>query len=233
MNQQMKVFNHEQFGNVRIIEEDGRMLFCGSDVAKALGYANPRKALQDHCRCVTKRDAWVQTGTKSDGTPAMRLNSTNFIPEGDVYRLITHSKLPSAERFERWVFDEVLPSIRRTGGYGQQLNMELVAQIITMTVQATVKELLPLIMQEKRPEPERKEVQVAVNNQRLPERAVSQLKIVSSGFAEVVIELSRQHKTNREIRDYLYEQGLEISEMSISRFRRKCALEPTVLTIAV
>ena len=59
MNQQMKVFNHEQFGNVRIIEEDGRMLFCGSDVAKALGYANPRKALQDHCRCVTKRDAWV------------------------------------------------------------------------------------------------------------------------------------------------------------------------------
>ena len=233
MNQQMKVFNHEQFGNVRIIEEDGRMLFCGSDVAKALGYANPRKALQDHCRCVTKRDAWVQTGTKSDGTPAMRLNSTIFIPEGDVYRLITHSKLPSAERFERWVFDEVLPSIRRTGGYGQQLNMELVAQIITMTVQATVKELLPLIMQEKRPEPERKEVQVAVNNQRPPVRGVSQFKIVSSGFAEVVIELSRQHKTNREIRDYLYEQGLEISEMSISRFRRKCALEPTVLTIAV
>ena len=233
MNQQMKVFNHEKFGNVRIIEEDGRMLFCGSDVAKALGYANPRKALQDHCRCVTKRDAWVQTGTKSDGTPAMRLNSTNLIPEGDVYRLITHSKLPSAERFERWVFDEVLPSIRRTGGYGQQLNMELVAQIITMTVQATVKELLPLIMQEKRPEPERKEVQVAVNNQRPPVRGVSQFKIVSSGFAEVVIELSRQHKTNREIRDYLYEQGLEISEMSISRFRRKCALEPTVLTIAV
>ena len=163
----------------------------------------------------------------------MRLNSTNFIPEGDVYRLITHSKLPSAERFERWVFDEVLPSIRRTGGYGQQLNMELVAQIITMTVQATVKELLPLIMQEKRPEPERKEVQVAVNNQRPPVRGVSQFKIVSSGFAEVVIELSRQHKTNREIRDYLFEQGLEISEMSISRFRRKCALEPTVLTIAV
>ena len=111
--------------------------------------------------------------------------------------------------------------------------MELVAQIITMTVQATVKELLPLIMQEKRPEPERKEVQVAVNNQRPPVRGVSQFKIVSSGFAEVVIELSRQHKTNREIRDYLFEQGLEISEMSISRFRRKCTLEPTVLTIAV
>lgn len=113
----IQVYKNEQFGEVRIIEEDSKMLFCGSDVAKALGYANPRKALQDHCRCVTKRDAWVQTGIKSDGTPAMRLNSTNFIPEGDVYRLITHSKLPSAERFERWVFDEILPSIRKHGAY--------------------------------------------------------------------------------------------------------------------
>lgn len=232
MNQQMKVFNHEKFGNVRIIEEDGRMLFCGSDVAKALGYTNPRKAVRDHTERGTKR-SMVSLTTNQYGVTTEQIVETTFITEGDVYRLITHSKLPSAERFERWVFDEVLPSIRRTGGYGQQLNMELVAQIITMTVQATVKELLPLIMQEKRPEPERKEVQVAVNNQRPPVRGVSQFKIVSSGFAEVVIELSRQHKTNREIRDYLYEQGLEISEMSISRFRRKCALEPTVLTIAV
>ena len=232
MNRQMKVFNHEQFGNVRIIEEDGRMLFCGSDVAKALGYTNPRKAVRDHTEGGTKR-SMVSLTTNQYGVTTEQIVETTFITEGDVYRLITHSKLPSAERFERWVFDEVLPSIRRTGGYGQQLNMELVAQIITMTVQATVKELLPLIMQEKRPEPERKEVQVAVNNQRPPVRGVSQFKIVSSGFAEVVIELSRQHKTNREIRDYLYEQGLEISEMSISRFRRKCALEPTVLTIAV
>ncbi len=232
MNQQMKVFNHEQFGNVRIIEEDGRMLFCGSDVAKALGYTNPRKAVRDHTEGGTKR-SMVSLTTNQYGVTTEQIVETTFITEGDVYRLITHSKLPSAERFERWVFDEVLPSIRRTGGYGQQLNMELVAQIITMTVQATVKELLPLIMQEKRPEPERKEVQVAVNNRRPPMRGVSQFKIVSSGFAEVVIELSRQHKTNREIRDYLYEQGLEISEMSISRFRRKCALEPTVLTIAV
>ena len=143
MNQQLQVFNHEQFGDVRIIEEDGKVLFCGSDVAKALGYENPRDAIRRHCRCVAKRDAWVQTGTKSDGTPAMRLNSTNFIPEGDVYRLITHSKLPAAERFEKWVFDEVLPTIRKTGGYGQQINLEQLTKIIAMTVQATVKELLP------------------------------------------------------------------------------------------
>ena len=150
MNQQLQVFNHEQFGDVRIIEEDGRVLFCGSDVAKALGYANPRKALHDHCRCVTKRDAWVQTGTKSDGTPAMRLNSTNFIPEGDVYRLITHSKLPAAERFEKWVFEKVLPTIRKTGGYGQPVDMELLTQVIAQTVRITVAELLPYIAQSQR-----------------------------------------------------------------------------------
>lgn len=110
MNQQMKVFNHEQFGNVRIIEEDGRVLFCGIDVTKALGYANPRKALSDHCRCVTKRYA------PHPQAPDKKIEMS-FIPEGDVYRLITHSKLPSAERFERWVFDEVLPTLRQTGSY--------------------------------------------------------------------------------------------------------------------
>ena len=150
MNQQLQVFNHEQFGDVRIIEEDGKVLFCGSDVAKALGYENPRDAIRRHCRCVAKRDAWVQTGTKSDGTPAMRLNSTNFIPEGDVYRLITHSKLPAAERFEKWVFDEVLPTIRKTGGYGQPVDMELLTQVIAQTVRITVTELLPYIAQSQR-----------------------------------------------------------------------------------
>lgn len=142
MNQQMKVFNHEQFGNVRIIEEDGKVLFCAVDIARALGYSNTRDATGRHCKGVVKRDG-VSMTTNQHGTSTKQVNLMSFIPEGDVYRLITHSKLPSAERFERWVFDEVLPSIRRTGGYGQQLNMELVAQIITMTVQATVKELLP------------------------------------------------------------------------------------------
>ena len=84
-----------------------RVLFCGSDVAKALGYANSRKALIDHCKGVTKRDTLTSGGTQS----------LSYIPEGDVYRLMTHSKLPSAERFETWVFDEVLPIIRKTGGY--------------------------------------------------------------------------------------------------------------------
>ena len=150
MNQQLQVFNHEQFGDVRIIEEDGRVLFCGKDVAAALGYDSPRKAVRDHCPHGTKRSIGVMTGKKADGTPAMQNVEMTFIPEGDLYRLIVRSKLPAAERFEKWVFDEVLPTIRKTGGYGQPVDMELLTQVIAQTVRITVTELLPDIAQSQR-----------------------------------------------------------------------------------
>lgn len=107
-NTNMEIFKNEEFGSVRIIEEDGKYLFCASDVAKALGYSNVHSALQRHCNGVVKRD----TVTSTRGVQTL-----TYIPEGDVYRLIVHSKLPSAERFERWVFDEVLPSLRANGIY--------------------------------------------------------------------------------------------------------------------
>lgn len=105
--EEIQVFQSAQFGKVRVIEEDGKTLFCGSDVAKALGYSNPNKAINDHCRAITKRSTPVSG----------KIQEINFITEGDVYRLITHSKLPGAEKFECWVFDEVIPSIRKSGGY--------------------------------------------------------------------------------------------------------------------
>lgn len=114
---QLQVFTNEMFGELRTIEENGKMLFCGSDVARALGYSNPRDALLRHCKGVVKHDVGVETGTKADGTAAVQTVAMSFISEGDVYRLITHSKLPAAERFERWVFDEVLPTIRKHGMY--------------------------------------------------------------------------------------------------------------------
>ena len=150
MNQQLQVFNHEQFGDVRIIEEDGRVLFCGKDVAAALGYDSPRKAVRDHCPHGTKRSIGVMTGKKADGTPAMQNVEMTFIPEGDLYRLIVRSKLPAAERFEKWVFDEVLPTIRKTGGYGAAVDMALLTQVIAQTVRITVTELLPYIAQSQR-----------------------------------------------------------------------------------
>ena len=114
---QMEIFKNPEFGSVRVIEENDKYLFCGVDVAKALGYTKPQNAIDRHCPHALKRGIGVQTGKKADGTPAVQMVEMLFIPEGDVYRLIVHSKLPSAERFERWVFDEVLPSIRQHGAY--------------------------------------------------------------------------------------------------------------------
>ena len=106
----LQVFNSTEFGTIQVIDEDGVVLFNASEVAKALGYVNDRDAVSRHCRCVVKRDVpHPQSPTKTI--------EMNFIPEPDLYRLICGSKLESAQRFERWVFEEVLPSIRKHGAY--------------------------------------------------------------------------------------------------------------------
>ena len=114
MMNEIQIFTHEKFGEIRTIEENGKIYFCGSDVAKALGYSKPNNAILKHCRYTLKR------GIPHPQNPN-RIIEMNFIPEGDVYRLITHSKLPYAEKFESWVFDEVLPTIRKTGSYAPKI----------------------------------------------------------------------------------------------------------------
>lgn len=109
MNNEIQVFVNDLFGSVRILtQNDGKVLFCGSDVAKALGYAKPNNAISAHCRGTLKQGIIDSLG---------RTQEVNFIEEGDMYRLITHSKLPDAEKFEKWVFDEVLPSVHKHGAY--------------------------------------------------------------------------------------------------------------------
>ena len=104
--QNLTVFKSEEFGQVRTVEIDGKPYFAGKDIANALGYSNPRDAISRHCKGVVKHDTFKEGG-----------QNISLIPEGDMYRLITHSKLESAERFESWVFDEVLPTLRKTGSY--------------------------------------------------------------------------------------------------------------------
>lgn len=105
----VELFNNQEFGELRAIEEGGRVLFCGTDVARALGYAKPNNAMNAHC----KGDALFRGTIDNIG----REQQARFITEGDVLRLIVSSKLPQAQAYERWVFDEVLPSIHKTGGY--------------------------------------------------------------------------------------------------------------------
>lgn len=104
---ELTIFKNEDFGEVRIIEIDGKPYFVANDVANALGYASPKDAVSRHCK-----GALNHRHLTNGGEQEMKI-----IPEGDVYRLIIRSSLPGAEKFECWVFDEVIPSIRRTGGY--------------------------------------------------------------------------------------------------------------------
>lgn len=117
---ELQIFNSGEFGEIRTIEIDGKPYFVGTDVAKALGYNNPRDAVSRHCKGVVKHDTPTSSG----------IQSMSYINEGDLYRLIMKSKLPSAEKFESWVMDEVLPTIRKTGSYWKPLTTVEQIQVI-------------------------------------------------------------------------------------------------------
>lgn len=106
----LTIFNSNEFGEIRTVTIDGKPYFVAVDVATALGYATPRDAISRHCKGVVKRGTPTSSGVQQ----------MSYINEGDLYRLIMKSKLPSAEKFESWVVDEVLPAIRKTGSYQMQ-----------------------------------------------------------------------------------------------------------------
>ena len=103
----VKTFESQKFGKVRVIEENGKLMFAGVDVANILGYARAADAITQHCKGSVKRRVPTNGGTQE----------IKMITEGDLYRLIARSKLPKAQEFETWVFDEVIPSIRKHGAY--------------------------------------------------------------------------------------------------------------------
>lgn len=106
---ELRIFNDAQFGNMRTIIIMGKPMLCGRDVAKALGYSNPLKAIRDHVKDNHKKgERIVHLGRERD---------VLFIDEAGLYSLVLRSKLPKAEAFQEWVVSEVLPSIRNTGGY--------------------------------------------------------------------------------------------------------------------
>ena len=107
MNDGMLTVSNSEFGKLEILIEDGKELFPANECAKMLGYSNPHGAIQKHCKGCLKRVGLTNSGKQL----------TNYIPEGDLWRLIIRSRLPAAQKFEKWLFDEVLPELRRTGGY--------------------------------------------------------------------------------------------------------------------
>ena len=105
---ELQVFNNPEFGDIRAVEIDGEPWMVGKDVATALGYSNPQKAIRDH---VDSEDKTVNKSFTVNGTQAILIN------ESGLYSLVLSSKLPGAKKFRRWVTAEVLPATRKTGGY--------------------------------------------------------------------------------------------------------------------
>lgn len=126
MNQLTKVFEGT---SIRMIGDKTNPLFVASDVAKALGYKEPHKAVNRHCKGGMKHPVLTNGGTQD----------MFVIREPDVYRLVTNSKLPAAQKFENWVMEDVLPSIRQNGSYEMSKNIPLV-ELFAATSQMLIKQ---------------------------------------------------------------------------------------------
>ena len=105
----LKVFQNSQFGELEILTIDNKEWFPAIKVAEILGYTNPRKAIRDHAK---EKGVTIRSVLSNGG-----MQNKKFIDEGNLYRLITRSKLPQADQFEEWVFEDVLPAIRKHGIY--------------------------------------------------------------------------------------------------------------------
>lgn len=131
---ELKVFQNSDFGELGVLTIDGKEFFPATQCAKILGHENPARAIRKYCKGVTEMVTPTNGGNQA----------TKFIPEGDLYRLIIRSKLPSAEKFERWVFDEVLPELRKNGSYGNNFNLEeVIAKTATAVVSEVLKQIIP------------------------------------------------------------------------------------------
>lgn len=130
----LQVFQNSKFGNIEILTIEDKQWFPAIKVAEILGYSNPRKAIIDHTkeRGVTNRYVIDSLG---------RNQNKKFIDEGNLYRLITKSKLPQAEQFEEWVFEEVLPSVRKTGTYQAPPNPMKTLELMFQATKETKQEV--------------------------------------------------------------------------------------------
>lgn len=210
----LQVFQNSEFGELRVLDIDGKPYFPAAACAKKLGYADPQKAIRDHCKRVNE----IVIPTKG-GTQIMR-----FVPEGDLCRLIVSSKLPGAERFEKWVFDEVLPAVRKTGSYGPNDQTAIIVQTATAVCAEMVKQLTPLLQPLARPS-------MIVGREILePEPSRPRFRKKPSGIIENLCPEIRKEveemlcdgrHTYADIATKLKRKGIQISTQSVFRYAKR------------
>ena len=211
---EMKLFNSSQFGTLEVVLINGKEYFPATDCATMLGYANPYDAIEKHCR----KDALAfHEVIDSMG----RTQKKKYITEGNLYRLISHSKLPAAEKSEKWIFDEVIPSIRATGGYGIQTisDNEQIAKIVTMAVTETIKQLMPLLGAKQIPEDDYDSEEVVIKKYKRRKPA-GKIEKLPANIRQIVDEMLYGVSTFTEIQAFLKRNGYgDISNSSIFRYK--------------
>jgi len=199
---EMQVFQNSEFGELGVLEIEGKPYFPATACAKSLGYKRPADAITAHCKGSVKYRVLTNGGEQE----------LKFIPEGDLYRLITHSKLPAAERFEKWVFDEVLPSIRQTGGYGSLAEaLKQVTDTFTSAMNSVLDRLDRLEAQSRENLTEEEPL-----IRRRPTSVISRLDVNTRQDVESMI-CSGQF-TYSEIAKHLADCGIRISTTSVWRY---------------
>lgn len=196
----LQVFKNSEFGEIGVITIDGKEYFPAKACAKILGYKDTTNAIKQHCKGVVKRHLPTAGGQQE----------VNFIPEGDLYRLVARSKLPAAEKFERWVFDEVLVTIRRQGAYVPDLTA-IIAEMTKQIVPAIVK-----VMQETRP-------QNIYSAPIIPEpprrrRSFGKVDRLPEVYREAVDQMLEDGFSYREIAEFLAQRGHIMSQMAIHTY---------------
>ena len=211
---EVKIFENEEFGKVRtLVEGEDKVLFCGTDVAQALGYSNTTDALKRHCRCIVKREV------PHPQSPEKNLE-TNFIPESDVYRLIFGSKLEDAEKFQNWIFDDVIPTIRKTGGYVN--NDELFIETYFSQVEESTKAMLRATLATVREVNEKNrqlEQTVGVQSQQIaelqPKATYYDVVLQCEDLISITAIAKDYGKSARWMNNYLHEKGVQYRQGDI------------------
>ena len=206
---ELKVFSSTEFGELGVMLIDGKEYFPATQCAALLGHENPARAVRKYCKGVTKTVTPTNGGTQT----------VNYIPEGDLYRLIVSSKLPQAEKFERWVFDEVLPSIRHNGGYVGNIE-EIIAKTATAVATAVIKQIIPILQLDGSPLDDFRTVQMATPRPR--RKAMSKISRVDLEVRQTVDDMIRSDRYSYEdIKDYLGEHGVAVSCTAICNYRKR------------
>lgn len=210
----LKVFSNSEFGELGVMVIDGKEWFPATQCAKILGYKNPQEAIRNKCKGVRKTLTPTAGGSQE----------SNYIPEGDLYRLIVSSKLPAAEKFERWIFDTVLPSIRHNGGYIANAE-ELIAKTATAVVSEVIKQLLPMLTSNTACDDMIEEIpQIKVKRRHCKSHSIIS-HLDTALRMEVEEMLCDARYTYKDIADFLHKKGIKVSCSSLARYYKWLELE--------